>query len=490
MTDSPKVLDCKSLNGAGSVEVEFDTTELTGRSEYVGLAVLLIRMETSLTAALFPIDVASLRSSTEVVSIPDANLAAAIRENLGLAASDVITQLDMLDLTSLDFRYFEATDINEETLALLQELGVDLDVPTPGSQITDLTGLEHAVNLGYVDLHNNQIRNLTSLANLTRLRSLHIERNQVSEIGPLAGLTQLNSLWLGDNQIADVSPLAGLKNLTSLSIFENQIRDLTPLADLEKLQLLQLSNNQITDITPLAKLALLGSLGLPHNQVSDLAPLVGLNNLESVTVNGNALSYSSIHTHIPALQERGVDVTFDNRTPTSLLKISGDDQQGFPSATLQQPFVVEVQDESGVVFEGVPIIFTVTSGGGTLSETTATTDSNGWAESILTLGPAAGPNTVSVSAAGIEGIETFNASATSIKFDLSVPAGISLIHVPLKVNAVDDVEKTIESISDLYAALGGASRVNFLMTYDSQQGWLSYFGASDIGTPARQGIIR
>ena len=42
--------------------------------------------------------------------------------------------------------------------------------------------------------------------------------------------------------------------------------------------------------------------------------------------------------------------------------------------------------------------------------------------------------------------------------------------------------KTIESISNLYDALGGASKVNFLITYDSQtQEWRSYFGASDRG---------
>ena len=45
--------------------------------------------------------------------------------------------------------------------------------------------------------------------------------------------------------------------------------------------------------------------------------------------------------------------------------------------------------------------------------------------------------------------------------------------------------KTIESIADLYDALGGASTVNFLITYDSQvQEWRSYFVPSDKGTSA------
>ena len=64
-----------------------------------------------------------------------------------------------------------------------------------------------------------------------------------------------------------------------------------------------------------------------------------------------------------------------------------------------------------------------------------------------------------------------------------MPSGINLIHVPLRVTAVDGAAQTIESISDLYNALGGASTVNFLLTSDpATQGWLSYFGTFDTGT--------
>ena len=154
--EGDKVLDCKSLNGEGSVEIEFDTNELAGRSEYVGLAV--IDSHGNFSRQQFPIDITSLRSSSEVVSIPDPILAAAIRRNLGLAASDVITELDMLDLTTLNFRSF---------------------VPhlTHGSQISNLAGLEHAVNLKYVDLGGYQISDLTPFAGLTRLTSLSIDYN-------------------------------------------------------------------------------------------------------------------------------------------------------------------------------------------------------------------------------------------------------------------------------------------------------------------------
>ena len=79
----------------------------------------------------------------------------------------------------------------------------------------------------------------------------------------------------------------------------------------------------------------------------------------------------------------------------------------------------------------------------------------------------------------------FNATIESLEFDFSVPVGINLIHIPLQVTAVDGAAQTIESISDLYNALGGASTVNFLLTSDSAtQGWFSYFGTFDTGTVA------
>ena len=80
---------------------------------------------------------------------------------------------------------------------------------------------------------------------------------------------------------------------------------------------------------------------------------------------------------------------------------------------------------------------------------------------------------------------TPTAAGADVEYFLSVPMGISLIHVPLKVNAVDSVAKALESVSDLHDALGGTSTVTFLITYDTQaREWRSYFVPSDKGGPA------
>ena len=145
--------------------------------------------------------------------------------------------------------------------------------------------------------------------------------------------------------------------------------------------------------------------------------------------------------------------------------------------TLANPFVVEVRDQNGDSMAGITVTFAATSGGGALSATTAMTDANGQAASTLTLGSYSRTNMVEVSIEGVAETVTFSASAELLEFDISVPAGISLIHVPLKVRAIDGMAGAIVSVGDLYDALGGAATVNMLITLDPDtQGWQSYLG--------------
>ena len=213
-----------------------------------------------------------------------------------------------------------------------------------------------------------------------------------TKIGDLTGLelaTNLSELVLVGNGIVDVAILSNLRNLTELNLGNNSISDLSPLEGLTSLKELLLQNNKISDVSPLLE-------------------NTGLGSGDTVDLRGNLLNYQSIYTHIPTLQSSEVTVEFDNRTPTLPLKISGDNQQGIFDAALDQPFVVEVQDGAGIPFEGVPVTFTVTAGGGTVHPETVLTDHNGRAESTLTLGSEATANTVYVSIEGVSESVTFN----------------------------------------------------------------------------------
>ena len=206
--------------------------------------------------------------------------------------------------------------------------------------------------------------------------------NSISDLSPLAGLTNLTQLWIGGNSISDISPLAGLTNLTSLT--------------------------------------------LEVNRISDISPLVantGLGEGDTVYVRANPLNSASIKTHIPTLLGRGVTVEFDDVIPQKIRIVSGNDQQGLPGAALENPFVAEVRDQTDKPLPDAQVTFSVSIGGGTLSSTSATTDSSGRAESTLTLGPNPGTNTVSVSVTGIQAEQSFNAEGIRTPTTLEIVSG-------------------------------------------------------------------
>ncbi|MDE0467623.1 MAG: leucine-rich repeat domain-containing protein [Candidatus Poribacteria bacterium] len=189
-------LACKSLTGQRTT-IEFATTKLIqGPANRIMLQVMDVHG--NFTWHEFPIDVPRLLPRSEVVSIPDANLVAVVKETLELPLKTPITQLDMLKLISLR---------------------------APEHQITDLTGLEHAKNLKFLILAGNQIRDVTPLTGLTQLKILELQQNQIKDITPLAGLLHLTDLDLVSNQISDIRPLIGLTQLKFLKLVDNPILD-------------------------------------------------------------------------------------------------------------------------------------------------------------------------------------------------------------------------------------------------------------------------
>jgi hypothetical protein len=69
-------------------------------------------------------------------------------------------------------------------------------------------------------------------------------------------------------------------------------------------------------------------------------------------------------------------------------------------------------------------------------------------------------------------------------FDLAIPQGTSLIHVPLAVTSVNDVATAVTTVGQLYDAIG-ADNVNFLITYDNQaKAFRSYLGDRSKGQTA------
>ena len=402
--------------------------------------------------------------------------------------SDISPLAALTNLTILELGHNKIRDISP--LAELTNLTI---LKLGHNNIRDISPLARLTNLKELGLRNNFISNILPLARLTNLTTLELEHNNIRDISPLERLTKLTELYLQYNSISDLSPLVaniGLRsgdklnirgnplndhsfnthitalqnrgvnvnsdhiavstetvnipdrnlrraieqihgkaqgaditvtdmqtlaalyatsknitnltgleaaiNLTKLRLVDNNITNISPLTGLTKLRQIWLDDNSISDLSPLIGLTNLSELRLTNNAISDLSPLVantGLGTTDFVDITDNPLNSASINTHIPALQSRGVNISFSNLKPTAS------------------------------------------------------------------------------------------------EYTLSIPTGLNLIHVPLRVTEVDGVTQTIESISDLYNVLGGAGTVNFLITYDSRaREWRIYFGTSGKGGPADSGL--
>lgn len=100
--------------------------------------------------------------------------------------------------------------------------------------------------------------------------------------------------------------------------------------------------------------------------------------------------------------------------PTTITPVSGTAQTGTAGQQLSQPLVVKAATAVGTGVGGVTVSWAVTAGGGSLSAATVTTDAQGNASVIWTLGTTAGSgnNTATASAGGLSGSPVaFTASA-------------------------------------------------------------------------------
>ena len=303
----PKLLDCKKLDGR-SQTVEFVTTELTAQSKSV--ICRIVDGVGNYSWEFYPINMSALLPRPRTVSIPDVNLATAVRGVLGLRRFRNITQLDLLKLTGLSAENLEIKNLTGlEHAKNLKYLFLS------HNQIKDIAILEELPNLAVLSLSFNQIRDFTPIAGLTRLVELDISENPAHDIKPVTELTQLQTLYLSGYRIQDLTPFAKFTNLLRFGLEHNQIQDITPLAELTQLKNLRLWDNQIQDITPLEKLIHLEWLDLSHNQISELTPLENLTQLQVLQLTSNQidditpLSKFENLTHLILLGNQITDIT-------------------------------------------------------------------------------------------------------------------------------------------------------------------------------------
>lgn len=232
-------------------------------------------------------------AQTAGISIPDAGLRSAIESALGKQPGDAITEGDMALVGILD---------------------------AGNAGITNLDGLQHAVNLRALYLQGNSISDASSLAGLARMQVLFLHGNDITDIdltamtdlrfvdlsyndlttidlsgqrttvGENARDSRLFALWLNNNRLTsvDVSGLTALRdrpdgashpNYVSLRLDRNQLTSVTGLADLPgQVWSLRLGHNQLTSVD-LRGAEHIHYLYLNDNPISDVSQLDGFMSL-------------------------------------------------------------------------------------------------------------------------------------------------------------------------------------------------------------------
>src|SRR6266516_3490827 len=87
--------------------------------------------------------------------------------------------------------------------------------------------------------------------------------------------------------------------------------------------------------------------------------------------------------------------------PAQIQIVSGNQQSANPQEVLQQPLVVAVTTDAGVPVRGIPVDWTVTAGGGAVSQQRTHTDSDGQTSVLWTLGATPGNQSVAASVGSI-----------------------------------------------------------------------------------------
>ena len=239
-----------------------------------------------------------------LVDIPDPNLRVLLEETLETQTirPDVIATLTTLkasdrnisDLTGLEFA------VNLEELWISDNPVFDLS-PLAGctnlirlflwnTPTTDLSPLANLTKLEQLEHRNGQISDISPLAGLTNLRVLTFYSGDISDISAVSSMTKLEKLWIRHTDVEDSTPLAGLFNLEELGLHDSEISGLSPLRNLTKLRDAELSGNRISDLSPLSRLTNLTDLNLRDNKISDVSPLAGLTKLVSLLAHHNEIS--------------------------------------------------------------------------------------------------------------------------------------------------------------------------------------------------------
>ena len=235
------------------------------------------------------------------------------------------------------------------------------------NELEDVSDLRRLTSLTYLGLYSNDIEDVSALRGMTSLADVRLNNNRISDISDLAandGLGQGDYLDLLGNPLDDdahathipalqergvtvyfdpppaveISDRAlrrcfeqalgkergaaiaesEMASLTSLTCRNAGVADLSSLEEAVSLTKLELDGNEIEDVDALGELESLLYVGLRDNSIADIEALADNRDFgdgDYIELRGNPLNAEAHSRHIPALERRGVTVSYDPSSP-------------------------------------------------------------------------------------------------------------------------------------------------------------------------------
>ena len=246
-------------------------------------------------------------------------------EVLGIGGNQIIDITPTAHLMHIEKLYINKNSIEDITplkaMSKLQRLWAF------DNKISDLTPLSDLINIADIWISGNPITDISPIANLTKLQRLWIGNSLITDISPLKALKQLEDIGIAYNLLVDISPLENLTQLKRLYLDYNQISDISALSNLTQLEKLYLTNNQISDVSAITNLTALDTLHLSFNNISNVVPMLnnqGFGEGDYIAIYENPLGYISQDVYIPMLENRGVQIIYDVKTPPTDINQDGE----------------------------------------------------------------------------------------------------------------------------------------------------------------------
>jgi len=225
-----------------------------------------------------------------VVTFPDADFEALIREILEKSAGD-ITNIELATIITMRKRT---------------------------GNISNLTGIEYCKNLKYIDLYKHNLTDITKIGQLRKIEELNLYRNAVTNIDAIDGMNNLETLSVGYNEIADISVVLTLPKLKRLTVGNNPITNIDIITNLKNLEYISIMDLNLTNLNLISNMLNLIGIEARYNQITDISALSNFINLEYLSINNNQITDIGVVTNL--LNAR--DINFNNNNVTDISAIA------------------------------------------------------------------------------------------------------------------------------------------------------------------------